>query len=72
MERLKVSTRLIGWAFFILGVMFMPIGYGVSPKRDLSAFSNVADTGAFLTWGLVLRGMGLVILVVAFLLPGEN
>jgi hypothetical protein len=55
----------------VLGGMFMPIGFGVSPKRDLSAFNSLADMGAFLSWGVSLIGTGVALIVVALLLPGR-
>jgi hypothetical protein len=55
----------------LLGGMFIPIGHGVSPKRDLSVFNNLADMGAFLTWAVALIGIGIVLIVVAVLLPGR-
>lgn len=71
MERLKAHIRLAGIFVLILGGMFIPIGSGVSPKRDLSAFYNLADMGAFLTWAIALIGIGIVLIVVAVLLPGR-
>jgi hypothetical protein len=40
----------------------MPLGYGVSPRRDQRAFNNLADTGALLTWGTGLSGIGPLLL----------
>lgn len=71
MGRLKAHIRVIGILFIAIGGLFMPIGYGVSPKRDLSVFSNLADLGAFLTWGFVLMGIGLAVIIVFVLLPGR-
>lgn len=70
-ERLKTRIRLVGFGLLLLGGMFMPIGYGVSPKRDLSAFSNLADMGAFLKSGVVLMCAGVVVILAAVLLPGR-
>jgi hypothetical protein len=41
----------------------------VSPKRDLSAFENAADLGAFVKPGLGLIGVGLVVVALSYLLP---
>jgi hypothetical protein len=71
MGRLKARIRLAGILVLLLGGMFIPIGHGVSPKRDLSAFNNLADMGAFLTWAVALIGIGIVLIVVAVLLPGR-
>lgn len=71
MGRLKARIRLAGILVLILGGMFIPIGHGVSPKRDLSAFNNLTDMGAFLTWAVALIGLGIVLIVVAVLLPGR-
>jgi hypothetical protein len=69
--RFKDFVRLGGFLFVILGVMCLPLGYGVSPKRDLSVFFNLADMGAFLRWAVGLIGFGGILLLVAFLLPGR-
>jgi hypothetical protein len=48
------TVRFVGIILLILGVMCMPIGYGVSPKRDQSVFHNLADMNAFVVWGAAL------------------
>jgi hypothetical protein len=30
-----------------MGLLCFPIGFGMSPKRDISAFSNLADLSLF-------------------------
>lgn len=71
MGRLKAGIRLAGILVLLLGGMSIPIEHGVSPKRDLSAFNSLADMGAFLTWAVALIGIGIVLIVVAVLLPGR-
>jgi heme/copper-type cytochrome/quinol oxidase subunit 1 len=64
--RLLVETvRFVGIVLFLLGVMCMPVGYGVNPRRDQSVFHNLADMNAFVVWGAALGACGLVLLVVA-------
>jgi hypothetical protein len=48
--------------------MCMPVGYGVSPKRDQSVFHNLADMNAFVVWGAALGGCGVCLLAAAFIL----
>jgi hypothetical protein len=52
------TVRFVGIILLILGVMCMPIGYGVSPKRDQSVFHNLADMNRSLCG--VLRWVGAV------------
>ena len=37
--------RIAGAATAAAGLLCLPVGYGIDPKRDLSAFSNLADIG---------------------------
>jgi hypothetical protein len=46
------------------------LGFGVSPKRDLSAFFNLADMGMFLKAAAVLIPIGFIIFAVGYMLPG--
>jgi hypothetical protein len=62
------TVRFVGIILLILGVMCMPIGYGVSPKRDQSVFHNLADMNAFVVWGAALGGCGVCLLAAAFIL----
>jgi hypothetical protein len=71
MSRLKVGLRVCGVLLALVGVMCLPVGYGVSPKRDLSVFANLADTGAFLRAAFVLIPSGLIVLVVSCFVPGD-
>ena len=53
-----------------VGVLCLPLGFGVSPKRDLSAFFNLADMGMFLKAAAVLIPIGFIIFAVGYMLPG--
>ena len=70
-NRLKLFVRFTGMALLILGVICMPVGFGVNPKRDQSAFHNLADIRAFLLWGFLLAGSGVILLIVAAILPAR-
>lgn len=48
MAQAKLFLRIAGVASAAVGVLCLQVGYGISPKRDLSAFSNLADMGIFL------------------------
>jgi len=50
----------------------LPVGYGINPKRDLSAFSNVADMGMFIAMGLTLLAIGAVLLAASYFLRGRE
>lgn len=54
MHRIKIGLQIAGAAVAALGVLCLPVGFGVNPKRDLSAFFNLADMGIFLKAALVL------------------
>jgi hypothetical protein len=71
MDRVKTVLRIAGIVVAASGVMCFPIGYGVSPKRDLSLFDNLADLGAFVRMGSVLTVLGLLVLGLSFIVPGE-
>ena len=71
MSRLKLILRIGGVIVVLVGLMFLPVGYGNSPKRDLSVFHNIADMGSFIKTGFLLVGLGLIAVVLSFLLPGE-
>ena len=57
---------------FLLGLICLPVGYGHSPKRDLSAFNNFADLGAFIKIGLVLMAIGVIAFFLSALVRGES
>jgi hypothetical protein len=71
MGRLKLILRVGGVLCFACGLLFIPLGYGISPKRDLSAFNNIVDSGAFFKTGLLLIAIGAAVYVISLLLPGE-
>jgi hypothetical protein len=64
---IRVVALLVG----LLGFMCFPVGLGVSPKRDLNAFNNLADVGNFISIGVTLVGAAAVLFVVSFLFPSE-
>jgi hypothetical protein len=55
-----------------MGLLCFPIGFGASPKRDTSAFSNFADLGIFFKAGLILLTVGLLLLVITLFIPRQN
>jgi hypothetical protein len=55
----------------VIGLLGLPLGYGVSPKRDLSVFYNLTDMGVFIEAAFVLILFGLSALVVSCFLPGN-
>ena len=71
MGRLKLILRVGGVLCFACGFFCIPLGYGINPKRDLSAFYNIVDSGAFFKTGLGLMPSGAAVYVISLLLPGE-
>jgi hypothetical protein len=70
--RVKLLLKIGGISSILVGLMCLPIGYGVSPKRDLSTFANLADMGVLLKVSLLLVVVGAAILVASWLVPGEE
>jgi len=70
-KQLKLALRLGGLGLLLFGVMCLPIGYGVSPKRDSSFFYNLADAGAFIKIAAISIVGGLAALTVSAVLPGK-
>jgi hypothetical protein len=70
--RAKLLLRIVGVAIAAFGLVCLPVGYSINPKRDLSAFNNLADTGIFVTVGFVLIATGVVLFVASWILPGEE
>jgi len=64
--------RAAGILILAIGVLCLPLGIGISPKRDLSVFSNLADAGLFIKAGLVIAAVGVFIFFLSFLLPDEH
>jgi hypothetical protein len=71
MNRLKTALRIGGAGLAAIGVMCLPVGFGISPKRDLNLFSNIADLGAFVQTGVILIAIGLLAVGLSFAVRGE-
>jgi hypothetical protein len=67
--RIKEILRVCGILILVLGVMCVPVGWGVNPQRDLSAFLNLADMGAFLTYAVIGIAIGLILLAASAVAP---
>jgi hypothetical protein len=72
MRKARALLRAGGVVTFAVGLVCLPVGFGVNPKRDLSLFYNLADLGVFLTIGLILVAAGLVMAILSCLLRGER
>jgi hypothetical protein len=66
---LRECLRVAGTGALVLGMLCAPVGLGVNPKRDQSAFHNLADMMAFSKFAAVAIVSGLVLLVASALLP---
>jgi multisubunit Na+/H+ antiporter MnhB subunit len=71
-HRIKIGVQIAGMAIAAVGVLCLPVGFGVNPKRDLSAFFNLADMGLFIKAALVLIPIGVIVLLVGYMLPGDD
>jgi hypothetical protein len=69
LRTLRSWVRGIGLAIALLGLGALPLGVGVSPMRDTNLFNNLADTGMFIKYGLLLILLGIVILVGSVFIP---
>ena len=69
LRSLKSWVRGIGVVIALVGLGALPVGMGVSPKRDTSLFNNLADTGMFIKYGLLVILLGIVILVGSVFIP---
>jgi hypothetical protein len=73
MRTLKSWIRRTGVVMALVGLGALPVGMGVSPKRDTNFFNNLADTGMFIKYGLLLILIGIVILIGSiFLCPYDD
>jgi hypothetical protein len=54
-----------------IGGMCLPIGIGVSHRRDLSVFYNIRDLGGFVQMGLALLAVGLIAFAMSFAVKGD-
>jgi hypothetical protein len=70
MDRIKMGLQIAGVAIAAVGVLCLPVGFSVNPKRDLSAFFNLADMGIFLKVALALIPLGSIVFAVGYMLPG--
>ena len=72
MRTLKSWVRGVGIVTALLGVTALPLGMGVSPKRDTNFFNNLADTGMFIKYGFVLIFIGILVLVASVFIPPHD
>ena len=68
MDRVSLYLRVAGFALSAVGVMFFPVGYGVSPKRDTSAFSQLVDAGGHWQYGVAFFAVGGFVLLIGIAL----
>jgi hypothetical protein len=60
---ITAAVRVAGAVLLAIGVMCLPLGYSVNPKRDQSVFHNLADMGGFVRVGVIVGLVGLSLLV---------
>jgi len=68
----RTVARVLGFVLLSVGFLCVPVGVGASPKRDTSLFFNFADLGLYLRVALIIMPVGLVVIIVSFLLPGDD
>ncbi len=69
---LREMLRVFGIIAILIGGLCFPVGYGISPERDLSAFHNLADLGMFQRVGTILVGAGAAVLVASRLMKRDG
>jgi len=61
--------KIVGIGMICVGLLSFPLGFGISPKRDLSAFSNLADLGVLIRFGMASLVLGGVLLAASLFFP---
>jgi hypothetical protein len=69
MLTMKTLALILGVVLCCLGIKCLPVGFAANPERNLSLFSNFADTGAFAHTGVVLICAGLLVIALTLLFP---
>ena len=73
MSRVKLLLRFGGISSLLIGFLCFPFARGSNdPVRASSIFSNLVDMGVFVKYGLILLAIGVVLLIAAWLMPGEE
>jgi hypothetical protein len=72
MRTLKNWVQVVGIVIALIGLGALPLGIGVSPKRDTNFFNNLADTGMFIKYGFLLILIGIVVLIVSAFIPPHD
>ena len=56
-----------------VGVLSLPMPFGVNPKRATSVFNNIADVGGFLNFTTgILFAVGVLLILISFFIKDEN
>lgn len=63
----RETLRVLGIVAILIGGLCFPVGYRISPERDLSAFHNLADLAMFQPAGVLLVGVGAAVLLASSL-----
>ena len=64
--------KIVGIGMICVGLLSFPLGFGMSPKRDLSAFSNLADLGVLIRFGMASLVIGGVLLATSLFIPRSD
>jgi len=68
MQTIKTWFLIVGVVLCFLGFMCIPVGFGASPKRNLSLFSNFTDLGTFFQTGIVLLSAGMLVIALTMII----
>jgi hypothetical protein len=71
MDRLKTGLRVGGTLLAMMGLLCLPLGSEVNPKRAQSFFENLVELGAFIRTGLALLAIGVLALGLSYVVRGE-
>ena len=61
-----------GIVIALVGAISFPGNPGISPERDTSLFHNLADYGMFTDHGSILLVLGILLLLIAVLIPSRS
>jgi hypothetical protein len=68
LDKIKNIVLIIGVASICCGVLFLGGTFGASPKRDLSIFNNIADTGTFSAVGAIIICIGVLFILASWII----
>ena len=73
MEKFKYWFLGSGIVVVAVGMSCLPLGFGLSPKRDTSIFNNISDTGAFINpITVALLAVGILLIIISLFIKERS